>query len=279
MKWGDFSLLLGLRNEIFIDRIDIDSKNEKKTTQSVFLPRVGAVYTLNPNVNFYATWVKGYQPQSASVISNPDAGGPFDPERSELYEFGGKTEWFNKRLNATFSLFYLTQRGTLYSANNTANTALMEQIGKEVSKGFELDVMGQVLPNWSISANYSFNEARITESKNILEIGRQKPNTPKHSGGFWTKYMFTKGSLENMGIGVGYNFVSERFGKTDVKFPVILPSYGIVDLAVYYQVNRLSMQLNFNNLLNKTYWVGGYDLLGVFPGMPFNMKATVGYRF
>lgn len=280
MKWGNLNLLFGLRNDFFLDRTRLNSANEKKTSQHAFLPRFGLVYSITPNVNLYSTWAKGYQPQAASVVSNPKAGGPFDPEKSELYEVGAKTEWFNKRLSATLSVFHLSQRGTLYSANDATNTELMEQVGKEVSKGFEVDIMGQILPNWGLSANYSFNEAKITETKNDRERGLQKPNTPKHSGGFWTKYMIPDGYLKGLGIGMGYNFVSERLGTVSrTAFPISLPAYGVADMAIYYKINNIQIQINANNFLNKTYWVGGYDALGVFPGMPFNLKTTLSYKF
>ncbi len=280
MKWKNLSLLLGLRNDFFIDKTNINTSNETKSSQDAFLPRVGIVYSITPNINIYSTWVKGYQPQSASVISDPNAGGPFSPEKSQLYEMGAKTEWFDKKLSATVALFHLSQKGTLYSANDSSNPDLMVQIGEEISKGVEVDIMGRITPYWNISANYSYNDARITESNNEKELGLQKPNTPKHSGGFWSKFIIPKGDLKGLGLGLGYNFVTERLGQVSrTSFPIVLPAYGIADLAVFYKIHHIQMQLNINNLLNKTYWVGGYDALGVFPGMPLNVKASISYRF
>jgi iron complex outermembrane receptor protein len=48
---------------------------------------------------------------------------------------------------------------------------------------------------------------------------------------------------------------------------------------VYYRVNKMQVQLNINNLTNKTHWVGGYDYLRAFPGAPRNLLATVSYTF
>jgi iron complex outermembrane receptor protein len=37
------------------------------------------------------------------------------------------------------------------------------------------------------------------------------------------------------------------------------------------------MQLNANNLADRTYWVGGYDYIRLFPGAPRNFLLTLGY--
>ena len=39
------------------------------------------------------------------------------------------------------------------------------------------------------------------------------------------------------------------------------------------------IQFNLNNILDKTYWVGGYDYLRLFPGAPRNWLTTVAYTF
>ncbi len=277
---GDLQVLLGLRQDYFQDELNYRTDDEEFVGQSQLIPRVGLVYTLSPQVNVYATYVEGYQPQSASEINDPNAGGPFDPLTSDLFEVGAKTNWLDGKLNATMALYRLTQQGQLYNANDPNNADLLVQIGEEEAMGVELDIAGKITDNWSIVASYSYNNAEITESEDESEIGRQKPNAPEHTGNIWTKYIFNEGALKGIGFGLGANFVTERFGsivRTDV--PPLFPGYELVDAAVYYKVDKFQIQVNINNVFDQTHWVGGYDFIRAFPGAPRNVMTTVSYTF
>jgi iron complex outermembrane receptor protein len=277
IKWGPLQALIGFRYDEYIDRTNYEKPNEEKVKQHSFLPRVGLTYTLNPNINLYSTYVKGYNPQTASVIANPNAGGPFDPLENNMIEVGGKSSWFNDNLFVTLALYKIEQKNTLYTANDATNPDLMRAVGKENSKGIEVDITGNILPQWSISAAYSYNESHITDSPIAEEVGRQKPNTPNNQGNLWTRYNFTNGTLKDFGIAFGTNYVTTRtMSQTNTQ---TLPGYTVMNGALYYTINKFKLQLNANNLANKTYWVGGYDYIRLFPGAPRNWMLTLGYSF
>lgn len=276
---GKLKALVGFRQDYFTEFSGYKSTQEKKVNQQAFIPRLGLVYSLTPNVNAYATWVKGYQPQVAATVANPNAGGPFDPLVSRLIEGGIKSDWFGKRLNITASVYNLELNGTLYPANVANQPDLLVQVGQEVSKGVEFDVIGQLATNWSLVVNYAYNEATITQARTAADaqIGRQKPNAPRHQGNFWTKYVIGNGPLKGVGIGAGGNFVSQRFASLNTA--QTLPAYGVFNAALYYQMKKFQIQMNVNNLTNKTHWVGGYDYIRLFPGAPRNFLATIAYTF
>ncbi len=280
LEIGKLKVLLGLRQDYYTDELDYKTPEEESVTQSALIPRLGLVYELSPRVNVYGTYLQGYEPQTASIINNPEAGGPFDPLTSELMEIGAKGDLFEGRLSATMALYYLTERGALYSANDSGNPDLLVQTGKDLSKGVEFDLVGRITDNWSLVANYSYNEATVEESDDENLIGRQKPNAPKHVGNLWTKYIIASGQFKGLGFGLGTNFVSERFGSLgSTEAPPIFPAYQLVDAAIYYKMNKFQIQMNVNNVLNKTHWVGGYDYLRAFPGAPRNVMTTVSYTF
>ena len=280
VTWGKLKLLLALRQEYFQDELDYRTADEETVAQDALLPRLGAVYAVTPRINLYATYVEGYQPQTASVINDPNAGGPFDPLTSNLMEAGAKSNWLNEQLSMTLALYRLVQQNQLYNANDPANPDRLLAIGEQEARGVELDVVGQLLSNWSVVANYAFNDATITESTEAAEIGRQVPNAPQHAGNLWTKYVIDWGALAGIGFGLGVNFVSERFGSiVQADEPPVFPGYQVVDAAVYYQLEKFRIQANVNNLLNQTHWVGGYDYIRAFPGAPRNVMTTVSYTF
>ena len=278
-------VLLGLRKEFFVDYTNYKENNEEKIEQQALIPRIGLVVTATDNINFYSTWLKGFEPQSASIQADPDRyGGPFDPVYSELYEVGVKTDWFQKRLSATASVFKIIQQNSLYPASPAVpgKPDLRMQIGEEESNGFEFDLAGEITPNWSILASYAYIDARITKtaSNSEKDFDMQRPSTPRHSGNIWTKYIITEGPLKHLGFGAGYNFVTERYGQVGRRAnTTVYPGYGLVNAVLYYKINQIQLQLNLNNILNKTHWVGGYDKLRSFPGAPRNVNISISYKF
>jgi iron complex outermembrane receptor protein len=128
---GKFQALLGLRQDYFTDVVGYNTTSAKEVTQQAFLPRLGLVYSANQHINVYGTYVNGYQPQTASVISNPLAGGPFDPLISRLYEVGAKSEWLDKRLVVSTAIYHLLVKGQLYNAGEAGNPDKMIQMGKK----------------------------------------------------------------------------------------------------------------------------------------------------
>ncbi|QRR02348.1 TonB-dependent receptor [Dyadobacter sandarakinus] len=281
VKINRLHVLLGLRYDTYIDKKNYTKTDETNVVQHAFLPRIGAVYSVNSHINLYGTYTKGYNPQDATVQSDPLSGGPFDPIRSSLAEAGLKTEWLDSRLTANLSYYQIRQTNTLYSANAADNPNLMQQIGEEQSKGVEVDVTGNILPNWNIIATYSHNEAKITDAgtraADQVLVNLQKPNAPKNQGSLWTKYTFTLPALRGLGLGLGGNFVTER--NLSINSAQTIPGYTLLNGAVYYKIDKFQFQVNLNNLTNKTYWVGGYDYLRLFPGSPRNFMVTVSYTF
>lgn len=274
---GRLQLLLGLRYENYKDIANYKTDQAENVHQDVLLPRFGAVYTINPQINLYGTYIKGYNPQTASALANPNAGGPFDPLENDMTEFGLKTAWLDGKLQASTAIYQINQKNTLYPAPTAENADLMEQIGKERSKGIEFDIQGQILPYWSVIASYAYNDARITKGRNNEELNKQKPNAPQNTANIWTRFSIPSGKAKGLGIGVGANYVDKR--NLSLNLNQTIPSYSLLNAALYYSIGKVQLQANFNNITNKTHWVGGYDYIRLFPGAPRNFLFTLGYTF
>ena len=280
LQWGRLQALLSARVEWFTD-VTRNKGVEKKTTQSAFIPRVGLVYALTPSTNVYASWIRGFEPQSVARQSDPEAGGPFDPMKSELWEVGAKGEYLNKRLSVTTSLFRIRKNNSLYNAGDPARPRLLVAIGEEVSRGVEFDVSGRILPYWSIMASYTYNVAEITKAApGTKDLNVQRPGTPRHAANLWTKFIIPSGAFRDLGFGLGVNGVSRREGQVGRRaLPVAYPGYTLLNLALYYKVRDMQLQLNWNNVLDKRYYIGGLDRFRSFPGAPSNINLTATYRF
>ncbi len=275
ITWNRLQVLLGLRKDYFYDYENYDITNQVRTFQEAWIPRIGVVYAVRPNINVYGTYTGGYQPQGVSALSNPNAGGPFEPMTSRMVEAGAKGEFFGKRLLGTVAFYRIDVNNVLVNANDAQNVDL-QRARDERSAGVEVDLVGQLLPNFSVNLNYTYNEATISGGLES-EVGLHKENAPYTMGGAWLKYTLDRGWLNGVGIGVGLNHVGKRLPSQVRDFE--LPAYTLLDAALYYTYAKFKLSVNLNNLANQTYWVGGYNYYAIFPGAPRNFLVNVAYTF
>lgn len=283
VKWKELTLLLSLRQEWYEDVTNYKAGNEISIKQSKLLPRVGLVYALRPNINVYATYLEGYQPQSntATLMLVPaPAGVQFDPLISNLNEAGIKSDWLNSKLQLNVTLYEINQKNILMNANDAENPDLLIARGAERSRGIDVDIAGFLSSNWQVTASYSYIDAVIVKDNNQELIGARKQNTPVNSANLWTRYDFASASwLKDLGVGLGVQYSGNKVPWFTRDF--LLPAYTLLDAAIYYSPNASQVQiaLNINNVTNQTYWIGAQNYLRLFPGAPRNIMLSATYKF
>lgn len=288
-KIGKFSALINLRYESFSDIFNYE-KDEQEFETSAFVPRLGLTYEITRNISAYATYLEGFQPHTNTVSLSPTAEGffwaaspaRFDPLESSLTEVGFKAEFMNGRVFANLAIFDITQKNILLG--DTYDLETLTTRGEQRSTGFEMDISGYVTPNLQIIASYGFNNAEIVEDAITEFIGERIGGAPQHNANFWGRYDFDNGILKGIGIGVGAQFVDERFTWYNPTYDtnrVLLPSYTVFEAALYYKPNNTNMQLTLkvNNLFDETYWLGGLNPSRLGPGAPRNLLLTANYQF
>jgi len=281
IKYHQLTLTLGLRQEWYEDYSNYKLATEKKIYQHKLLPRAGITYAINTNINLYATYLQGYQPQgntSTLVIIPPPAGSNFKPLESDLKEIGAKSEWLNKSLMVNISVFEINQKNLLMNANDPLDVNRLIERGAQRSRGVECEASGFIRSNWQFNAGYSYVDAIIKDDFNPDLIGQRVQNTPKHSASLWTRYNFETLKLKGIGFGAGVQYSGTKLPLYIRDF--VLPAYTLLDAALYYSPagSKVQLAVNMNNILNKTYWVGAQNYLRLFPGTPRNVMFNVTYR-
>lgn len=240
----------------------------------VVVPYAGVIYDLDRHFSVYASYTSIFKPQS-----NQDAQGKvLDPQQGRSYEAGVKGEFYGGRLNASAAVFHLQQdnypdpTGELTPSGGTAYRSLM---GVR-TKGYELELSGQLLPGWQMQTGYAHKIARQGGDKvSTLE--------PEDQFSVHTSYRLG-GTLSGWTLGGGARWQSKTFGM--VRHPLLgeiehrTAPYWLLDAMARYQFDeRLSASLNVNNLLDKRY----YTIFNVYStytwGEPRNVRLAVTYRF
>ncbi len=289
LEVGKFTALLSLRAEWFEDVTNVDAPNEASFENTAIIPRLGLTYAVTDDLNVYATYLGGYQPQSNTVSLMPSTGNffwasesaaQFDPLISDLVEVGFKANVLQNRFAWTGAVYEINQENILMSANDPDNPDRLTQRGADRSRGFETDLTGFLTPEWQVVASYAFVDAEIVFDDDETLIGAQKENAPRHSGALWTRYSFRPGSrAAGFGVGAGLTAQGSRVPWFTRAFEI--PGYAVFDAALYYTApnDKARVSLLVDNLFDETYHLGAQTLTRLFPGAPRNLMLTTTYRF
>lgn len=269
MRIDKWTILGSLREEHY-KADDGTGLNEK-----VFLPRIGVVYAIQPNLSYFATYNCGFDPFEASTDAQI-FNAPFKPNTSQLLETGLKANFLNNRLFASASIYQLTLQNVAVNANDPNNPNLYVQQGENRSRGFETEAEGSILPNLNVDFSYAFCSAKVLQSKVPSEVGTRVDNAPKNSSGSWIKYTFTSGALKGFGISAGHSQVGER---TTLDPTINLPGYFILNGGIQYTHKHYRAAFNIYNITNQVYYMGAYNNINKWPGEPRNAMVNMGYVF
>jgi len=254
----------------------------RKLEASETLPswQLGVVYQPNARVSLFAGATQGrfISVQTESVNLDKKA------EQSSQIELGAKTTWLDDKLNVNVTLFQTTRKDYLVAL--TAGTDPLP-VGQARSEGIELDVIGNPLPGWNITAAFSQVDARSTsnEMSTITGIttgagesvyGKQLTATPKSALSFWNTYQLQSGSLKGLGFGFGFVTKGESYADSLEKLKV--PGYTIYNASVFYKLNWGEVALNIKNLTNEQYY-SVPTFSGALPGDPRQVLLTLRTRF
>lgn len=238
-----------------------------------FTPYIGAVYDLNEIHSVYASYTGIYRPQvekgaNLRVIA---------PLKGKNYEAGVKSEWLNKKLNTSFSLFRSEQENQALATGIVAtpqgNVTTYDGI-QATTKGYEFDVSGEVTDNLNINAGYT----RLMSVKNDQDQN-VNPFIPRHLVHLTTVYKLP--SIEKLKVGASVNWQSD----THVDIGAVRyeqDSYATVNLMANYQIDEhWSAAVNLYNVTDEKYISSmRYAYAGqAFYAPPFSGLATLTWKY
>jgi len=245
-------------------------------TDSEFTGRVGALYEVTDWLSPYVSVAQSFNPTSPFTTSVDG----LDPEEGIGYEGGVKLSFFEGRLTSTLAAFQILKENVPVTDEN--NPGFSINGGELRSRGFEMDIAGELAPGWQVIANYAFIDTEVLKSDS-LPIGSRFSNVPRHNGSLWSSYDFQPGSgLNGFGIGGGLRGASDKLGDNAGSFK--LDGFVVADVAAWYRLNLpwgqvVKAQLNINNLFDKEYFESSAGTASVFPGAPRTVVGSISIAF
>jgi len=276
IRFGDrFIALAGVRWDRFEDdnRLsDVDFADSEVTY------RLGLIFKPRQDVSTYLSWSDTFEPQAAGS-QNADVGGPFAPVTGSQVETGIKTALYNGRIQANAAVYRIVRENILQVDQSLPPVNGRDQlrpIGEVTSEGFEVDVSADLTPNWVLTANYGYNDTRISGTapgQSITNaVGDRFVNAPQHQAGFWTRYQVP--SLRTA-FAFGGEYVAERVGFNNER----VKPYTVFDASITTEFDFAKVRLRVDNLFDRTYAASGFGLQGSFPGEPRTVFVEVSRDF
>jgi iron complex outermembrane receptor protein len=243
-----------------------------------FSPRAGVAYELSPGFSLYGNFVESLGANNG----RSSTGQSLKAEMAQQYEVGSKLAMFDGRLTSTLAFFNLTKQNVLTPDLNTFDPGDSIAIGEVRSRGIEVDVAGAITDRLHLISTYAYTDTRLTRD-NGGNQGHRMPNVPEHSGSLWLKFEPIPQTFE---FGAGTYIAGERQG--DVANSFQLPGYARIDAFAAYHArlgrSRLTARVNVNNILDKTYYLGGepsfsFPRVNIIPADPLTVLASLRLEF
>ena len=248
-----------------------------------FSPRIGLVYQPMPWLSVYGSYTKSF---GANNGVNQETRQVLPPQLGTQWEGGVKSEFFDKRLSATFAYFDIVKTNIGYTdPTNPLNTLL---IGAAESEGVEAEIKGKINDNWSVIANFSHDYTKVVKANpaptdysvevatELPVIGNHLAATPTNTGNLWAKYD-ADGDFKGLSVAGGFTIAGSASGDNANSFQ--LPAYrifnGMVAYSFPWEGTKVTAQLNVKNLFDTTYFVGAGTRTYILPGAPRTILGSL----
>jgi len=262
-------LRVGVREDLFgLNDIHLQDSLSTDRNDLRFSYQTGIVIQPIDEISLYGGISRGHQ----STFTT-EGNRSIEPESATQYEIGEKAMLLDGALSINAAVFQIKRENFLVTVNGEP-----QPVGAQESKGVEFDIAAKLFDNLSITANYSYIDAILTNTPNDTTLIGKAPNgVPTDVGGAWLTYSFSDGSaLEGFGIGAGMSYRSDMF--FDQKNTITIPGYVLGDATLFYRAALWEAQININNLTDERWYRNGINS-GVHPGEPRTVTGIVRLKF
>ncbi|WP_338680096.1 catecholate siderophore receptor Fiu [Janthinobacterium sp. TB1-E2] len=244
--------------------------------------KISAMYKPTPDSSVYALLATSKAPPGVnfalSAGANSAQNPKYDPQETITKEIGTKWDFLKQKLSFSAAVYQTTVKNEV--EQDPVIPTIYYQTGKKRVEGLELGVVGEIMPNWLVSAGYTRMNTKVESGKVVTASGVNNLSyTPKQAFTSWTSYTLPFG----LKIGGGARYVGEMLRGTDgaVGTPARVDAYWVFDAMASYTVNKnLDLQLNAYNLADKTY-VAAINKSGFryTPGQPRSFSLMANIKF
>lgn len=274
--------IVGLRNDNFdTDFTNLLTGANINVSDNLLAPRAGLIFKPVEAVSIYTNYSVSYVPRAGDQLTSFATPGvsTFKTRKFVNREIGAKWD-VNANLALTAAVYKLQRENVLIADPSSLTNNQIIVDGQE-TKGIELGVSGDITDKWSIFGGIAVQDGEITKQQGrgngaILK-GAELAQTPDRTLSLWNKYEIN----DMWAVALGIVSTSDRYAAVPTASQsTLLPGYTRYDAAIFGKLNeKLSLQLNIENLTNKEYALYAHNNQNITPGSPITGRATLIYNF
>src|SRR5450830_989613 len=201
--------------------------------------KLAVSYKPTADSSVYALWASSKAPPGVNFALSAAASSAQNPtfytEATTTKELGGKWDLLKQKLSLTAALYQTTVKNDV--EQDPVIPTLYYQTGKKRVQGVEIGVVGEIMRDWLVSADYTRMNTEVESGKVVTASGINNLSyTPKQAFTSWTSYTLPFG----LKIGGGARYVGEMLRGTDgaVGTPARVDAYWVFDAMATYTVNK-----------------------------------------
>lgn len=276
-----FAVTPGLRVESYEQKREILTQNgdTAKTTNTEFLPGVGATYEITSSAQLYGGVYRAFSPASNGVALDGLTDQQLDGERSVNYEAG--VRGVVGAVTYEVSAFHMDFANQVVTGNSDPNLS-QSNAGKTEHTGMEFVFNYNFGGGFRLDTNATW--VPTSEFKTGNNAGNRIPYAPKLLANVALSY-----TGEALSVALMAHHRGEQYGDpTNIEaIPTnaaggiwggLLPAYTVYDLLAQYTVfDGLTVYGSVKNLADKQYITGLRQ--GIYVGTERSVEAGFRYRF
>jgi catecholate siderophore receptor len=261
-----------------------------RNEENLFSYRAGLVFKPTATSSLYIAYGNTRTPSQVSVNGGCTAASTtgaatcnVDPEKGENIEVGGK---WQARPNLLLTAAIFRNERTNYKVPS-GDPTFPDQVldGSSRVDGVALGASGQITPEWSLFASYTYLKSEVLQSVSDRSLAAGSPDaqkgnpltaTPKHSGALWTTYVLPFG----LTVGYGATYTGEFYLNNGAPPLFTTRAYWTHQAMASYPVtDSLALQLNVKNVFDKEYYIRVRNNGWAVPGDARSAILSATYRF
>jgi iron complex outermembrane receptor protein len=235
------------------------------TSANNFSGKAVVQYDVASDVMAYASYTRGYKGPAFNVFFNhtaPTNSTPIDPETSNSYEVGFKSQFWDRKIQLNAAAFLVDYDG--FQANNFVllNGAVVTNLtnaGTVRSKGFEVDATFAPVAGLTFRANAAYADARVRKfNPNPLtnapdaRDGTRLPLAPKFNYTLGVDYDADLGPVKTY-LSTDWRHVGKQFSDLGESGPI--DAYGLWNASIGFSDpdDRYRLTFMVRNILDDSY--------------------------
>jgi iron complex outermembrane recepter protein len=259
------------------------------TNYNAWSPMLSLSFHPSEYAHIYASYNRGFRTGGLTQLSSDPSQPPlypYQPEYSNNYELGLKTNYFNNRFHANFAVFYNTVQDVQVPTLILPDAiTVIKNAGGLQSRGIEAEMQAILLPGLDVTYHFGYTHALYTSgelSSNgdaISLNGKHQVFTPDVTSMLAVQYSLAldKSKAVNAFLrGEWFYFGKQYFNLSNSQSQ---SAYSLFNTSAGVSVKQIAVSVWFRNIAGAKYVAYAYDFGAAHLGDPFTFGINLKYIF